>query len=264
VERHLPALRPRVLATDASIENLQMVADGRADVAFTLADAASDAVRGKGRFPRPLPVVALARLYDNYVQIVVRADSPIRSVAQLAGRRVSVGPSGSGTRLVAERILDIARLSSPRALRRVRLDVAASAKALAAGRVDAFFWSGGLPTRAISDLRRSTAIRLVGLGGLAARLRERHDDLYAETVVPRAAYALSSAVTTVSVPNYLVVRRDFDGEAAYRLTRALFLRRADIERSHPEAARLNLRAAIATYPLDLHPGAVRWFREAHR
>jgi len=263
VERHLPALRPHVLATDASIENLQMVADGRAEVAFTLADAASDAIRGKGRFPRPLPVMALTRLYDNYVQIVVRADGPIRSVAQLAGRPVSVGPPGSGTGLVAERILDIGGLSSPHALRRVRLDVAASAEALAAGRIDAFFWSGGLPTRAISDLRRRIAVRLVGLGGLAARLRERYDDLYVETVVPRAAYGLPSAVTTVSVPNYLVVRHDFDRDIAYRLTRALFQRQADLERAHPEAAQLNLRAAIATYPLELHPGAVRWFREAH-
>ncbi len=261
VAKRVPALRPRVLATDASIENLELVAAGRADVAFALADAASDASRGTGRFARPLPVVALTRLYDNYVQIVVRADSPIRAVAHLAGRRVSVGPPGSGTKLVAERILDIAR---PRALRRSELDVAASAEALTSGEIDAFFWSGGLPTRSISELRARTAVRLVDLGGLASQLRERHDDLYAETIVPRAAYGLSSAVTTVSVPNYLVVRRDFDRETAYRLTRVLFERQADIERAHPEAARLNLRAAIATYPLDLHPGAVRWFREARR
>jgi TRAP-type uncharacterized transport system substrate-binding protein len=76
-------------------------------------------------------------------------------------------------------------------------------------------------------------------------------------------YGLASAVTTVSVPNYLVVRRDFDAETAYRLTRLLF-RCPEIQRAHPEAARLDIRAAIATYPLDLHPGAARWYREAHR
>lgn len=233
-------------------------------MAFTTADAAADAAGGTGRFSRPLPIAALARLYDDYVQIVVPADSRTRSVAQLAGRRVSVGPARSGTGLVAERILDLAGLSSPRALRRVRLDVSASADALAAGRIDALFWSGGLPTRAISELRRSTPVRLVGLGDLAAQLRERHGDLYTQTVVPRAAYGLPGAVRSVSVPNYLVVRRNFDAEAAYRLTRALFRRQADLERSHPEAARLNPRAAIATYPLELHPGAVRWFREAER
>lgn len=264
VRRDLPKLRPRVLSTDASVANLQMVTAGRAEVAFTTADVAAEAARGTGRFQRRQPIAALARLYEDYVQIVVPADSPIRSVRQLRGRRVSVGPAKSGTRLVAERILDLAELSSPRALRRRWLDVTASAKELTAGRIDAFFWSGGLPAQAISDLRRRTRVRLVGLGDLAARLPERHGDLYTETRVPRAEYDQSSAVPSVSVPNYLVVRRDFDAEVAYRLTRALFKRQADIERSHPAAARLNPRAAIATYPLPLHPGAVRYFRGRRR
>jgi TRAP transporter TAXI family solute receptor len=259
VDRHLPTLRARVLVTDASVENLRLVAADRADVAFALADAADDAVRGGGVFLKPLPLVVLARLYDNYVQVVVRASSPIRSLADLAGRRVSVGPPGSGTGLIADRILLLAGTH----VRRRRLDIEASAAALAARRIDAFFWSGGLPTPAISALRGRVAVRLVSLGGVAARLRDSYDELYTETVVPRSVYGLASAVTTVSVPDYLVVRRDFDAETAYRLTRLLF-RCPEIQRAHPEAARLDIRAAIATYPLDLHPGAARWYREAHR
>ncbi|AYV26380.1 TAXI family TRAP transporter solute-binding subunit [Streptomyces avidinii] len=263
IGRRLPDASARVLHTGGSVENLRKVESGQAQAGFALADAAADAVAGRPPFSRPLPVVALAALYDNYVQLVVRADSPVRSAKALRGLRVSVGSDGSGTALIAERILKVAGLSPETDVTSLRLNVRESAAALAAGRIDAFFWSGGLPTGAITELRRGTEIRLVDLGDVVGELTRAYGELYTETTVPAVVYGAQSAVTTVSVPNFLVVRRDMAESEAYWLTRLLFDGQAQLIRAHPEARRLDRRSAIATHPLELHPGAARWYREAH-
>jgi TRAP transporter TAXI family solute receptor len=263
IDRRLPDASARVLHTGGSVDNLRLVGAGKVRVGFTLADSAADAVAGRAPFTERVPVVALAALYDNYVQLVVPADSPVRSVRELRGRRVSVGAVGSGTALLAERILKVAGLSPGKDVSARRLDVRESTGALAAGRIDAFFWSGGLPTAAITDLRRTMPIRLVGLGDVVDDLTRSYGELYTETTVPAVVYGPQSAVTTVSVPNFLVVRRNMPDAEAYWLTRLLFEGQSQLIRAHPEARRLDRRTAIATHPLDLHPGAARWFRESH-
>lgn len=263
IERRLPDASARVLHTGGSVDNLRRVGAGEARAGFTLADSAADAVAGHTPFTRRVPVVALAALYDNYVQLVVPADSQVRSVKELRGRRVSVGAEGSGTALIAERVLHVAGLSLDGDVTGQRLDVRESASALADGRIDAFFWSGGLPTAAITELRRTTPIRLVDLGDVVGSLSRSYGELYTETTVPAVVYGAQSAVTTVSVPNFLVVRRDMPDAQAYWLTRLLFDGQSRLIRAHPEARRLDRRTAIATHPLDLHPGAERWYRQSH-
>lgn len=263
IERRLPDASARVLHTGGSVDNLRRVGAGEARAGFTLADSAADAVAGHTPFTRRVPVVALAALYDNYVQLVVPADSQVRSVKELRGRRVSVGAEGSGTALIAERVLHVAGLSLDGDVTGQRLDVRESASALADGRIDAFFWSGGLPTAAITELRRTTPIRLVDLGDVVGSLSRSYGELYTETTVPAVVYGAQSAVTTVSVPNFLVVRRDMPDAEAYWLTRLLFDGQSRLIRAHPEARRLDRRTAIATHPLDLHPGAERWYRQSH-
>lgn len=263
VERRLPGASGRVLHTGGSVDNLRMVAEGRADAGFALADSAADAFAGQAPFRERLPVVALAALYDNYVQLVVRDGSSVHEVGDLRGRRVSVGSEGSGTALIAERILTVAGLGTPEDLTTLRMDVRRSADALAAGRIDAFFWSGGLPTAAITDLDDITPVRLVGLGTVVKDLTREFGELYTETTVAAVVYRKPSQVVTVSVPNFLVVRRDMPQSRAYWLTRLLFEGQSRLIRAHPEARRLDRRSAIATHPLGLHPGAARWFRESH-
>jgi hypothetical protein len=264
VQTDLPQLKVEVLATDASVANLRMLDLERAEVAFTLADTAADAVVGEWPFTKPIDVVALARLYDNYVQLVVPADSTITELADLRGKRVSTGAPGSGTDLVSDRLLAVARLQQDRDVTTINLDIEGSARALRERRIDAFFFFGGIPTPAVAKLNRSMPIRVVQLGDLAPRLADTYSGLYTEAVIPKGPYHLLAPVRTVSVPNYLVVRRDMDPELAYRLTRLLFTRTDYLARAHPEGRRLSARSAISTYPLDLHPGAARWYREARR
>jgi TRAP transporter TAXI family solute receptor len=266
VNRYLPPLRASAQETQGSVENLQRLGDGRADVAFTLADSAAPALRGTSPFSRPIRLAALAHLYDDYVQVIARASSHLKTITDLHGRTVSIGPPRSGTALTARRILELPGLGlrGARAPRILTLALRASANALAAGRIDAFFWSGGLPTNAIVDLKRMMLKRKQPIRWLAlpARTAEHLDpNLYAETVIPQFVYGPEGAVRTVTAANLLVVRKDLPDAVAFRLTGLLFKYQSELERAHQEARRLNKGAAITTYPLDLHPGAERWYRE---
>lgn len=234
-----------------------MLARSEAEVGFTRADSAADEGPSDGS------IVALASLYDSYVQVVVRASSNIDEIADLAGRAVAVGRDGSGTQLIASRVLAAAKLGGPDAVRRDRrFDVEQGTRALEEGVVDAVFWAGGLPTPSIERLRKRIDVRLIDLGALAARLRAGHPDLYTVVSLPRKAYRLKQNVRTVSVRNYLAARRDLPKSVAYRLTKLLFDQRDALERAHAEATRLSLRAAIETDPLELHPGAAEFYRDA--
>lgn len=116
----------------------------------------------------------------------------------------------------------------------------------------------------MTGLARTVPVRLLPLDGTVRALRERFGDFYVETSVPAAAYGLDDAVGTVGVPNYLMVATAMPTATAYRLTCLLFDRRPELVAAHPEARRLNLRSAIATYPVPLHPGAERCYRELSR
>jgi TRAP transporter TAXI family solute receptor len=264
VRQRLPRLRPEVLITAASIENLRLVARHDAEACFSLADSAALAHFGQPPFAAALEVVALARLYDNYLHVVVHAAHRLDSVHQLRDHPVSVGAPDSGTELIATRVLTAASLDVDRDLRASRLGVDDSAAALAAGTIDAFFFSGGLPTAAIDAVARSMPIRLLDVGGLVPPLRQRFGEVYAERTIPASAYRLGVPVTTVGVPNYLVVADTMEERLAYDLIRVMFMDRDRLAQAHPEGRRLDRGSAINTYPLRLHRGAERFYREAKR
>jgi len=262
VNAHLAPLQAGALTTDGSVENLQRLERGTADVAFTLADTAAAAAAGTPPFSRPIKMAVLAHLYDDYVQIIARKDAGVEKLADLAHKTVSLGAPRSGTSLLAKRILELRRLGlrGSRAPTRVYLPLKDSAAALAARRIDAFFWSGGLPTDAITELQRTQPIRLVELpAGVADAL---DPELYTETDIPANAYGPEGAVRTFTASNLLVVRQDMPNDVAFALTRLLFDHRDELIRAHKEVRRLNPGTAIAkTFPLELHPGAARWYRE---
>jgi TRAP transporter TAXI family solute receptor len=260
VTAYLPDLQASATSTHGSVENLKLLSSGRADVAFARSDSASAAARGGAR------IVALARLYDAYLQVIVRKDSAIRSIGQLSrcGRsrcRVEIGPAGSGTQLVAERVLSAAGLDGMVITQDGR-DIAAAAAALESGKADAIFWAGGLPTPTISALATRVDVRFVDLGQVVAKLHRAYPDVYTQARLPRHTYGASTSASTVSVSNDLAVRADLPDDIAYALTAMLFRRRAELARAHPEARYLNVTTAIDTFPLRLHPGAERYYRDA--
>jgi TRAP transporter TAXI family solute receptor len=263
LSRHLPGVEATAEVTAASVENLNFLAQGSADLAFSLADTAADAVAGRGRFPSALPVCALASLYDNVTHIVVPAEGPVHTVADLRGRRVSTGSPNSGTEVLAERVLKAAGLDPARDLTPERLGVSESAAALKDGKIDAFFFSGGLPTAAVMELAATpgVSIRLLSDADLVPRLAEAHGALYGVLDVPGNAYRGVAAARVSTVRNLMMVRCDMPEDLAYRITRILFEKKAELAAAHPAARDLDpARAAVA--PVPIHPGAVRYFREA--
>ncbi|WP_248964095.1 TAXI family TRAP transporter solute-binding subunit [Sphaerisporangium perillae] len=248
-----------VRATAASVENLKLVADGMADVAFASLDSVALAVAGLPPFTRPLPLSALAQIYDDYVQIVSLRGTSVDHLDDLSGHHVGVGAPGSGTELVANRVLGMARFSG---LQRLHLSVADSVQALVSGRIQAFFFSGGLPTPAIAGLSAAKPIHVIPLGEYVEILQRRYQDVYVRKTIPAMTYNLSQgSVPTVGIHNLLVVNDRMDPGEAYWLTRVLFEARGEFAAAHAEAQHLHERTAIFTAPAPLHPGAIRYYRE---
>jgi uncharacterized protein len=265
---HLPDVRASAEVTSASVDNLKLIRDGKADLAFTLADTLADGVAGRGAFDgAPVPAATLAVLYSNYTHLVTLARSGIASVADLRGRTVSTGSPGSGTEVIAFRLLGAAGLDPARDLRRQALGASESADALKDGKVDAFFWSGGLPTGAIQDLAHTSGvtIRLLPTAALLPALQRDHGGLYFPLEIPAGAYpGVGAPVPVVGVANVLVVHRDMDDDLAYDITRLLFEHQEELAGIHPEARKLARETAQQGSPAPLHPGAARYYSTASR
>ncbi|MDD9379304.1 TAXI family TRAP transporter solute-binding subunit [Streptomyces sp. ZAF1911] len=259
----VPGLRVRLETSEGSQQNLQRVAAGEAD--FTVATADAVAKYQVDRKPGAERLRGLARLYDDYVQLVVPAGSPVQSTRDLRGKRVAVGQDGSGVRLISERMLTAAGLDPVRDIKPVAIGIGTVPAELEAGRIDAFFWSGGLPTNAVEKLSERFEIRLVQLGDLVEALQASGSPAryYRAAVMPQDAYDRArnnSAVSTVAVPNLLVTREDAGTELTEQFTRTVIGSRDKIGAKVHAAQLVDLRTAIYTDPLQLHEGAARYYR----
>jgi TRAP transporter TAXI family solute receptor len=265
LNENLPGVRASAEVTSASVDNLKLIRDGKADIAFALADTVADAVSGRGAFAgAPVPAASIAVLYSNYTQVVTLGSSGITRIADLRGRTVSTGSPGSGTAVIAFRVLQAAGLNPDADVTRQGLGASESAGALKDGKVDAFFWSGGLPTAAVQDLAYSQGltIRLIPTGDLVPTLQREHGPLYFPLTIPAGAYrGVTDPVSVVGVANVLVVNRSMAEQLAYDITRVLFEQQVALAAIHPEARNLSLETATKGSPADFHPGALRYFRE---
>jgi TRAP transporter TAXI family solute receptor len=265
ISQNVPGYQATAEATGASVENIRRVVAGQSDIAFTLADTAADAVNGTGSFQGKQPIRALTRLYTNYTQVFIRADSGIRTIADMKGKTVSTGSPNSGTEVIAVRLLQAAGLSTSDITQR-KLSLPETVQGMKDGQIQALFWSGGLPTAGITDLTSTMKdkVRALDLSPYLAKLQQTHGQVYAPATIPASAYGLSADVPTIGVPNLLVVKEDMPEDLAYRITKVIFEKKAELEKVHPEAKNITHENAPKTEPVPLHPGAKRYLDEAHR
>ncbi|MGH3438052.1 MAG: TAXI family TRAP transporter solute-binding subunit, partial [Sciscionella sp.] len=250
---------PAVLQTPGSVANLNLLRTGRVNVAFSAADAAADAV-AQQKHSRGRQIRAIARIYDDYIHIVVRADSPIHRVADLHGRRVSIGSPNSGVELIAHRLLRVAGIDPGVDMRARHLGINDSLTALKAGKIDAFFWSGGLPTPGIAALAKQVPLRLVDIADLLPALQRRYP-VYEPATVPASVYHLPGGpVTTLIVPNFLLVTVNMPDGVAKAITSTIFDRQRELVNANRAALSIDVHAAIETAPVPLHPGAAAYYR----
>jgi TRAP transporter TAXI family solute receptor len=248
--------------TSASVDNLVLVANGDSDIAFSLSDSAIDAVEGNESFESPLPLKALATIYKNITQVVVKADSDIETIEDLEGRTVSVGSPSSGTEVIALRLLDVAGLDPDEDITKRQLGVGESVQALRDGSIEGFFWSGGVPTGAVTDLATTDKIRILDLTKYLEPMRERYGDAYAEAEVEEGGYEGVAPTATIGVPNVLMVNEDMSDELAFSITEALYAGKDRLATIVPAAESLDpADGQEMVGPIELHPGAQRYYEE---
>ncbi|MFD4901411.1 TAXI family TRAP transporter solute-binding subunit [Streptomyces sp. NPDC058411] len=264
--KDMPKVSIRLRTSEGSQQNIERVATGKADFTIATADAVATYLQsgkpGAGRLR------GCVRLYDDYIQLVVPRDSGIREVADLRGKRVGVGQKGSGVLLVADRLMRAAGVDPAADITPVQAGIDTMPERLADGRLDAFFWSGGLPTAAVQSLSEKFAIRLVPLeDALVTELQAVGGSTryYRSAVMPADAYPQAQqgeAVPTVAVSNLLITTDRTDPQTTEAFTRTVIDSRDRIGREVHSAQLVDLRTAIYTDPLPLHEGARRYYRSA--
>jgi TRAP transporter TAXI family solute receptor len=267
ITESLPNTEATAEVTAASIDNLKFVKQGTSDLAFTMSDAAQDAVLARDDFKDfgAIPLRTLAVLYSSYTHLVSLADSGITDVTQLTGRTVSMGAAGSGTATLGYRILEAAGVGA-NDIRSQSLGVAQSVDALKDGKIDAFFWNGGLPTASVLDLVNTprTRARFIATDSMLPQLEKTYGpSLYYKAIIPKGMYQQDTDVPVVGVSVLLVVSETMPEDLAHDITRVLFEKQPELATIHPQAKVLSVKTATTGSPIPFHPGAIRYYRDQH-
>lgn len=259
----LPKAKIQVQATKASVENLNLLERGRGEIGFALADSVSDAWTGvaDAGFPKPLKNIrAIGAIYPNYIHIVVRADSGIRTLADLKGKRISVGAPKSGTELNARAVFAAAGLKYTDFSKTEFLPYSESVELMKNRQLDATLQSSGLGMAAFRDL--STTIPVIFIPVPADVVARIGNPAYQASSLPAKTYTgQDAAVSTVAISNILVTHSKVPEATAYEMTKQLYDNIAQLGNTHNAAKSIVLADATSGLPIPLHPGAERYFRE---
>ncbi|RKS07102.1 hypothetical protein DFP74_2758 [Nocardiopsis sp. Huas11] len=260
LDERLPGTDVRAVETGASHANLALLASGEAHLGLAALDSILDSGTGRdlgGDGGSGGALMAIGRLYDAFVHLMVLVGSPVWRASDLEGLRVSVGAADSGTEFTVSQIVAETGLD----FEEVRLNQSESAAALAAGEIDAMFSLTGLPTPAIADLAEERAVRLIDLSDTADTLADTHPDSYLPANIPATTYEGVPSTPTAAIPNLLLCREDLPHDAAFAVTDTVFTNATRLAAASPVAAQINVRTGISTGVVPLHPGSAAWYRE---
>ena len=265
LSKYIPYLEATAEVTTASVDNCLLVGKQKAELAFIMADTGWDAYQGKAQFKEKVALRTLAVLYPNNMHVVTVEGKGIDKVSDLKGKRVSTGAPGSGTEVMGLRVLEANGLDASKDMTRDKLGVSESAGALKDGKIDAFFWVGGLPTAAITDLGATPGIKMKVLNSADAvpKMREKYGPLYVKGVIPAKTYPGQDADVPIAVVwNVLICNEKMKGDVAYDILKTLFDHKAELVASHRDARYLFLETqAGGGSPIPFHPGAIRYYAE---
>lgn len=250
--------------TTASVDNLKLIHAKKADLALVMGDSAYEAYKGSGPFAEtgPVAVRTVIGLYVNYFHIVTLEGKGIEKITDLKGKRVSTGAPGSGTELKALRVLRAAGIDPDKDIIRERLGVRESCDALKDGKIDAFCWSGGLPTAAILDLASSPGIKIkiIPHADLLPKLTEMYGPMYFKAVIPKGTYpGLDKDVEVTAVMNALVCRADLPEDLVYLIAKTILEHLDELIAVHKTAEEIPKSAAISSIPF--HDGSIKYLKE---
>jgi TRAP transporter TAXI family solute receptor len=266
LSKYVPGMQATAEVTGGSVDNLKLIASGKPYIAFSMADAGQDAYRGEDKFKgTKVPLRTLMVLYPNRMHVVTIEDTGITKMADLKGKRVSTGSPGSATEVMAFRVIEAAGLDKDKDLKRERLGVAESVNAIKDRKIDAFFWVGGLPTAAVTDLANTPGIkiRMIDHSDTVDKMNKKYGPLYVHDSIPKTMYKGMDADNKIAtVWNILVSNQNLSDKTAYDIVKTIFDHKADLVAVHKEAQNFVLEnQKVTASPIPFHPGAIKYFAE---
>jgi TRAP transporter TAXI family solute receptor len=262
----LPNSEATAEVTGGSVDNMKLIHDKAADIGMSTVDSAYDAIKGQGSYADTGPIAActIAVLYQSFLHVVALDGSGINTVADMKGKRISVGSAGSSTEDAAERVLEAAGLDPQNDITRDSLSVAESAAAMKDQKIDAFFWIGGLPTAAVTDLvaTPNLKVKFVPIDQYLEPMRQKYGPVYTAFALPKDIYAgVEQDVPGIGIGNILFVNANMSEQLAYDILKTIFDNMGEVQAIHPEAKKLSLEDAVTGSSIPFHPGAIKFYTE---
>ncbi len=257
-------MRASFVETGGSVDNIKKVQSGELVLGFSTVDSAYDAILGQAAYEDTgkAKVCALAVLYTSFVHVIASEASGIHSVEDMKGRIVSFGDSGSSTEGAANRIVEAAGLNPETDLTRQNLSIADATAAMSAGTIDAFFWIGGLPTKAVTDMfAAGTQATILDVSGYLDKLTEKYGPVYSAFSMPGATYGGEADVRGIGIGNILFVDQTMSEDQAYQILKTIFEHLDEVHALHPQAGSLQLQSAVTGSSIPFHPGAIKFYTE---
>ncbi|HEY5966129.1 MAG TPA: TAXI family TRAP transporter solute-binding subunit [Xanthobacteraceae bacterium] len=264
--KYVPGAAATARVTGGSVDNLKLIGSKQSEVALVMVDAALDALKGEDKFKgNKVEVRTLMVLYPNRMHVVTVEGKGIEKMSDLKGKRVSTGSPGSATEVMAFRVIEGAGLDKDKDMRRERLGVAESTNAIKDGKIDAYFWVGGLPTAAVTDLAASPGIKikLIDHTEVVDKMNAKYGGLYSSGIIPAKTYPGQEKDNAISVvQNILVANADMPDKVAYDIVKTFIEKRDELVAVHGEAKSITLdNQAPKNSPIPWHPGATKYFTE---
>src|SRR5262245_38601416 len=266
LSKYVAGMQATAEVTGGSVANLQLIGTGKPYLAMTMVDAGLDALKGQDKFTsKPVPVRTLLVMYPNRMQVETTGGTANSKKADLKGKRVSTGSGGSSTEVMGFRVIEAAGLDKDKDMKRERLGVAESANALKDRKIDAFFWVGGLPTAAVSDLASTPGVKIVMIdhSDAVAKMNQKYGNLYIQDTIGKDIYkGMDHDNKIATVNNLLVAHQSMDDKTAYNIVKTFFDKRDELIRAHKEAENITMENQKQdASPIPWHPGAVKYFAE---
>jgi TRAP transporter TAXI family solute receptor len=265
LSKYVPGLQATAEVTGGSVDNLKLIGAGKSEVGFSMVDAAWDAAHGEDKFKgNKVNVRTLMVLYPNRLQVVTIDGSGISKLADIKGRRVSTGSPGSGVEIVALRVLEAMGLDAKKDIKQERLGASESANAIKDRKIDAFFWIGGVPTAALTDLAATPGVKmkLLDSGDYADAMNKKYGPLYTKGTIAAGSYpGQDKPSSIIDVWNILVTSDKMSDSMAYNIVKTLFEKKPELVAVHKEAENIDLKNQAVGSPVPFHPGAKKYLEE---
>jgi TRAP transporter TAXI family solute receptor len=266
LSKNLPNVQATAEVTGGSVDNLKLIGSGQSELGFAMADAALDAYKGEDKFKSgKIPLQALLVVYPNRMHIVTVEGTGVNTMADLKGKRVSTGSPGGATEVMAFRVIEAAGLDKDKDMKRERLGVAESVNAIKDGKIDAFFWVGGVPTASVTDLAATPGVKmkLIDHADLVDKMNAKYGKLYSAGTIKAGTYpGYDKDNKNTEVWNIILTGNKMSDDDAYKIVKTLVEKKADIVAVHKEAESFSLDNQIQDRsPVPFHPGALKYFKE---